>query len=193
MCQDLHLRQRIAQTSARLMVQEGIKDYHFAKCKAAVRLGVPHTKHLPSNREVEDEISLYQRLFYAETQPRQLQQLRQVALEAMRLFSRFNPHLVGAVLEGTAHQYSDVTLHLFTHHSEEVAFFLLEKCIPYRLNEYHFRLPPQVSYPSYHFMAGEVAIILVIFGIDDIRWSPPSLVNGKPMRRADLRAVEKLL
>lgn len=193
MTYDSQLRQRIAQTSARLMVQEGITDYQQAKHKAAVQLGIPHTRHLPSNSEIETEILIYQRLFQANTQPYRLHHMREVALKAMQLFAAFTPRLVGSVLQGTAHQYSDITLHLFTHSFEEVALFLLDKKIPYDLTEQRFRLPQLVSFPSFRFMAGEESIVLIVFGIDDIRWSPPSPLDGKPMRRADIRMVEKLL
>jgi len=189
---DPQLRQRIAQASARLVVLEGIADYQQAKYKAAAQLGVPNTRALPSNSEIEEEILIYQRLFHADTQPLILQQLRCVALQAMRLFAAFTPRLVGSVLNGTAHQYSDITLHLFTHTPEEVAFVLIDKGIPYELNEQHFRLPQLVNYPCYRFMAGEERVVLVVFGIDDIRWSPPCPIDGKPMRRADIRAVEKI-
>ncbi len=193
MTYDPQLRQRLAQTSARLILQEGIIDYQQAKHKAAARLGIPNTRNLPSNSEIEAEILLYQRLFQADTQPSKLYHLRQVALQAMRLFAAFTPRLVGSVLQGTAHQYSDITLHLFTHSSEEVALFLMEKGIPYELTERRFRLPQSVYFPSFRFLAGEETIVLIIFGIDDIRWSPPSPVDGKPMRRADIPMVEKLL
>lgn len=193
MTYDSQLRQRIAQTSARLMVQEGITDYQQAKHKAAAQLGIPHTHNLPSNSEIEAEILIYQRLFQANTQPHRLHQLREVALQALQLFAAFTPRLVGAVLQGTAHQYSDIVLHLFTHSSEEVALFLLDKGIPYELTEQRFRLPQLVSFPSFRFMAGEESIVLVVFGVDDIRWSPPSPLDGKPMRRADIRMVKKLL
>ncbi|NJO15887.1 MAG: hypothetical protein HC877_09090 [Thioploca sp.] len=193
MTYDSQLRQRIAQTSARLMVQEGITDYQQAKHKAAEQLGIPHTRHLPSNSEIEAEILIYQQLFQANTQPYRLHHMREVALQAMQLFAAFTPRLVGSVLQGTAHQYSDITLHLFTHSFEEVALFLLDKKIPYDLTEQRFRLPQLVSFPSFRFMAGEESIVLIVFGIDDIRWSPPSPLDGKPMRRADIRMVEKLL
>jgi hypothetical protein len=193
MSYDPQLRQRIAQISARLMVQEGITDYQQAKHKAATQLGISHTRNLPKNSEIEAEILLYQRLFQANIQPYRLHHLRKVALQAMQLFTAFTPRLVGSVLQGTAHQYSDITLHLFTYSSEEVALFLLEKKIPYQLTEQRFRLPQLVSFPSFRFMAGEESIVLVVFGIDDIRWSPPSPLDGKPMRRADIQRVEQLL
>jgi hypothetical protein len=187
------LRQRIAQTSACLIVQEGISDYQQAKYKAAARLGIPNLKELPSNSEIETEILNYQRLFQADTQPRHLQHLRKQALEAMRLFSAFTPRLVGSVLNGRAHQYSEITLHLFTDSAEEVAFLLMEKSIPYELKERQYRLSQTVIYPCYQFLAGEEKINLVVFKENDIRWAPPSQIDGKPMRRANLRTVEKLL
>lgn len=190
---DPHLRQHLAQTSARLMVQEGITDYHVAKNKAAMQLGVSNTRHLPSNHEIAAEIVLYQRLFYAEDYVAQLKHLRQVALSAMRLFMVFNPRLVDAVLEGTAQQHSPIILHLFAQTPKEIALYLIDKGIPYTEGERRFRLPQLVNYPSYRFIAGEETIILVVFNVDDIRWSPPSPVDGKPMQRADLQTVVQLL
>jgi hypothetical protein len=32
----------------------------------------------------------------------------------------------------------------------------------------------------------------LVFATDDIRWAPPCPIDGKPMRRADLRAAEKI-
>ena len=193
MSHDTQLRQRIAQISARLIVQEGITDYQQAKVKAAARLGVINNRYLPSNSEIEEEISLYHRLFQAGTQPLRVQKLRQIALDAMQLLIRFNPRLVGPVLQGTAHQHSHIILHLFTYADEEVAIFLMEKNIPYCLGEIKFRLPQPVIFPSYQFIAGEETIVLIIFGVDDIRWSPPSPIDGKPMRRADIKTVSLLV
>lgn len=195
--QDPQLRQRIAQASARLMVEEGINDFHYAKQKAAAQLGVNNKRNLPRNSEIQEEIVLYQRLFYADTHDQLLYQLRQTALNAMRLLQTFSPRLVGAVLNGTATPHSDVVLHLFSYSPEEVAFFLMENRIPYELGEKRYRIPAQggqqQTFPTYHFIAGEDHVVLVVFGFDDIRWAPSSPVDGKSMKRADLATVEQLL
>ncbi len=193
---DSMVRQAIAQLSAKIMVQQGINDFQVAKQKAAEQLGVTsNAKNLPSNSEIESELQLYQRLFKAESHPRRVQQLRQTAIQAMQLFSFFSPRLVGSVLQGTANENAEVTLHLFADSPEEIAFFLLDKQIPYQLSERRYRLANQsiVHYPCYQFYAGEEAINLVVFNTRDIRWSPPSPIDGKPMKRADIKAVEKLL
>lgn len=188
-------RQRIAQLTASIIVQEGINDYHFAKCKAANQLGLSATaKNLPSNSEVVEEIALYQRLYQADTQPQLIRQLRQTALNAMKLLTDFSPRLVGSVLDGTAHSHSHIVLHLFADHPEEVAFFLMERDIPYQLSEKKYRLSKEtVFYPCYQFMAGEQAIHLIVFKSQDTRWAPPSAIDGKPIQRATIAKVEKLL
>jgi len=197
---DPQLRQRIAQMSARLMMQEGIEDYHLAKSKAASQLGIYHSRNLPSNREIQEEIQIYQRLFYGNTQPIRLQHLRSVALDVMKLFARYSPRLVGSVLSGTATQHSKITLHLFAHSSEEIAVFLLERNIPYQVSEKRFylsekrtHLSDSVICPCYRFIAGEETVMLIIFDINDIRWSPPNPVDGKPMARADVKMLERLI
>jgi len=187
------IRQRIAQTCARLMVQEGITNYQHAKKKAAANLGIYNLKNLPSNSEIEEEIAIYQRLFYGDTHHHKLEQQRQIALQAMRFLAAFNPRLVGKVLRGTAATHSEIILHLFTHSAEEIALFLMEKGIPYQLTEQHFRSPHPATYPGYRFLAGEENIVLIVFNVDDIRWSPPCPIDGKPMQRADLATVERLL
>jgi hypothetical protein len=197
---DPQLRQQIAQMSARLMMQEGIEDYHLAKSKAASQLGVYHSRHLPSNREIQEEIQIYQRLFYNNSQQQRLLHLRQVALQVMKLFANYSPRLVGSVLNGTASQYSKITLHLFAHNSEEIAVFLLERNIPYQMSEKKFRLSEKHAhlaeiniFPTYRFIAGEETVMLIVFKINDIRWSPPNPVDGKPMARADIKMLERLI
>ena len=193
---DPHNRQRIAQLSARLMVQEGINDYQYAKQKAASQLGMDwNSRNLPSNSEIEEEIQIYQRLFYADSQPQRLLEQRNTALQAMQMFADFHPRLVGSVLSGTATDNAEITLHLFADTAEDVAFLLMNQGIPYTTIEKRYRnkTAQQVTYPGYRFVAGDEPIVLIVFDLKDRRWSPPSPVDGKPMQRANLRDVQQLL
>ena len=47
------LRQTIAQYAARMMVEDGINDFSYAKKKAGRQLGVLEKSVLPSNAEIE--------------------------------------------------------------------------------------------------------------------------------------------
>lgn len=58
-------RHRLAHEAARLMAEGGIRDFHQAKLKAASRLGIHDDASLPRNREIEDALREYQRLFAA--------------------------------------------------------------------------------------------------------------------------------
>lgn len=192
---DWQMRQRIAQEAARIVAEEGIRDYHMAKRKAADRLGAADTQNMPRNTEVEEALHEYHRLFKSATQPRRLRQLRETALQAMRLFVRFDPRLVGSVLTGTAGEHSDVNLHLFAENPEEVALFLMEEHIPFEPGERRLRLSSDatVAYPVYRFVAGGTTIDLTVFHTTGLRQAPRSPVDGKPMRRVSIAALEELM
>ncbi len=185
----------ISHEAARIMADEGVKDFKVAKRKAAQRLSLPSNGNLPSNAEIEEALRDYQRLFQSETQGKRLRELRNGAIEAMRFLDEFSPRLVGSVLRGTAGPHSSIGLHLFANTPEDVVFFLMERSIPFSSTERRFRVNGQgyESYPVYNFTAGEMELELVVFPVDGLRNSPWSPVDGKPMRRADAREVEKLL
>ncbi len=192
---DQQMRLRLAQEAARIIEEEGIRDFHSAKRKAAAHLAATDTRNMPSNTEIEQALIEYQRLFKAATQPNRLRELREAALNALRFFTRFHPRLVGSVLSGTANAHSDVNLHLFTDVPEDVALFLMQEGIPYDTGERRLRLGngDSANYPVYRFLAGDTRLDLTVFPIDGERQAPRSPVDGKPMRRAGLAAVEELL
>jgi hypothetical protein len=188
-------RRRIAVEAARLIAEDGLRDYRQAKLKAASRLGISEEAGLPKNGEIEDALREHQRLFRAHEQPQTLQRLREAAVEAMRFFSRHEPRLVGAVLEGTADEHSAVCLHLHDDRAEEVALFLREHGIPYEERTRRLRLERDVSadVPVFLFSAGDSAIDLTVLPYDRLRQAPLDRIEEKPMRRANLAAVEELV
>lgn len=189
-------RRLLTQEAARIMSEEGVRDFLFAKRKAAERLGFdPRSLHLPTNLEVEEALAEHQRLFRSDTQPKNLRHLRETARNALRLFASFNPRLVGPVLSGTASEHAIVYLHLFSDLAEEVAVFLMEKGIPYEHTARKLKSGAGVQreYPVYKFVAGDVPIEATVFEVDGIREAPMSPVDGRPMRRGSLRDVELLL
>ncbi|QBQ53869.1 hypothetical protein [Nitrosococcus wardiae] len=192
---DQQMREYIATEAARLMVEHGIKSYYQAKRKAATALGAADTRNLPTNQEIEQAVGAYLRLFKSNSQPATLEKLRQMALEAMGFFSRYNPHLVGSVLSGLASEYSDINLHLFADTEEEVALFLTEAGIPFQLKSRQLSFSSKVlqSFPVFRFIAGEVTVELTVFPPKGIRHAPLSPIDGKPMRRAGRKEVQSLL
>ncbi len=192
---DQQMRARIAQEAARLMAEEGVQDYYVAKRKAAQHLGAPDTRNMPKNNEVELALEEYHRLFRGGVQAAHLQALREGAVQAMRFLAEFKPRLVGSVLSGTAGQHADINLHLFADTPEEVSLFLIGAHIPFQASHKRMRISREEwqEFPSCEFFAGDHAVDLVVFPREGRREAPRSPVDGKPMLRASMEEVEKLL
>jgi hypothetical protein len=188
-------RRRIAVEAARLIAEGGLRDYRQAKLKAAQRLGIFDDLSLPKNGEIEEALREHQRLFRANDQPESLKSLREAALEAMRFFADFEPRLVGPVLEGTADEHSAVCLHLHDDGGDRIAMYLQERGIPYEERTRRLRLERDMTadVPVFVFSAGESAIDITVLPYDRLRQAPLDRIDEKPMRRANLAAVEELV
>jgi len=176
------------------MAEHGIQDYLIAKRKAAERYGVVEGSFLPKNVEIEAALAAHQRLFSGNRHTSSLKQQRHVAAQAMQLLSRFEPRLVGAVLNGTATEFTDIQLHLFSDSPEAVYLHLMERRYEYEVLERKVRMTAerQIIVPSVRFEMQSETIEAFVFPTDGIRQAPISPVDGKPMRRAKIMEVGDL-
>ena len=188
-------RLMVAQEAARIIVNQGIRDYGLAKKKAADRLGLGARGSLPGNAEIEQAVSEHLQLFAGESHSDLLRSMRLTALSAMEVLARFSPRLVGPVLNGTADANSAVNLHVFADSPEAVAMFLDERGISYRAYERRLksRRDQADTYAGYEFNHGDAPVQATVFPVDGIRQAPMSPVDGKPMQRADTRALQDLI
>jgi hypothetical protein len=191
-------RQLLAQEAARIIVDQGLRDYRVAKTKAAQRLGMHTRGALPGNTEIELAIAEHLLLFGGDSHASFLQGMRVTALSAMHLLEAFSPRLVGPVLAGTADENSAINLHVFAESCEVVALFLAERgynCRLYerRLKNRRGRNVQADVIPGYEFRFAGEPVEATVFPIDGIRQAPLSPINGKPMRRADKKEVAALL
>jgi hypothetical protein len=188
-------RHRLAHEAARLMAESGIRDFHQAKLKAAERLGIADDASLPRNREIEDALREYQRLFRGDAHAQGLRQRREAALRALAFFADFDARLVGPVLEGTADAHAPVALHLYTDDAEAVPRFLEDHLIPAELRTRRLRLDRerQEDVPVWLFSAEELTFDLAVLPRDALRQAPLSGVDEKPMKRASVAQLQELL
>ena len=188
-------RQQLAHEAARLMAEGGIRDYHQAKLKAAQRLGIHDDASLPRNREIEDALRDYQRLFLGTDQAAEVRRRREVAVNALEFFRDFDPRLVGATLEGTADANSEVALQLHCDDADAIPRWLDEHGIPAQSRSRHLRLDRQreSDFPVWVFSAERLSFDITVLPFDVLRQAPLSSVDGKPMRRASLVQLRALL
>jgi hypothetical protein len=189
-----HLRSLIAQQAARMMAEEGAEDYAYAKRKAARQLGMTDERCLPTNAEIERELKLHHEIYRREEQPQHLFQLRTEALGIMRQFSQFNPHLAGGVLDGTAGRYAGTDIHLFADSLKDVEIFLLNRAIPYQMEERSYRIGQAKRRVPVFAIEGEQGTIrLTVFSPEDLRSMPKVLPGEQTPVRAAIVVVEGLL
>lgn len=188
-------RRRLAVEAARLMAESGLRDFAQAKRKAAERLGIFEDASLPRNREIQEALLEHQRLFQSDEQPQALNERRDAALQAMRLLARFEPRLVGPVLEGSADTHSAVGLHVFSDDPQSVDWFLSDHGIPFDSGSRRYRANPEteIEVPLTSFSANGIRFELSLFPMDGLRQSPLDRIDGRPMQRATIAQVQELL
>ena len=189
------LRMEIAEIAAKLVANAGVPDYHSAKKKAAIQLGLSANRNLPTNQEVEDALIRYQTLFQSDTQASRLKTLRLQARQAMRLLRHFKPSLVGPVVTGTATSSSEITLHLYVDQVEQVGLFLSEQGIPNTMCEKHIRINAikSIICPAYRFIADQTSILLVIFSEKNKNLNPISSIDNKAMKMVNEEELMRMI
>jgi len=188
------MRTRIAAAAARLMAEDGIDDFAFAKRKAARQLGAADTQSLPRNDEVEAELRAYRALYQADSHPEVIDELRRVALDAMRALEAFRPYLTGPVLTGLAGPHAEIDLQLFPDSLKEVEIFLLERGIPFSTHEgrrYSGDRSRAVSLLSLTWQG--LPLKLAVFDRRDERVALKTTLAGKVADRAGISEVSTLL
>jgi hypothetical protein len=200
------LQIEIAAAAARLIAEDGL-DYASAKRKAADEiLGTGRRRALPDNATLERELRRYLATFDADQHRPRLAALRTLALELMQRLARFDPHLVGAVLNGSATAHSNIHLHLFTDSAKEVEMYLLDSGIDFEVEDAR-RAEPGAPSEELHFvvpgpaagLAGRIGVVLSVHDTDAIRIAPrhrsidPDLDPIEAAGRANAKSLRELI
>jgi hypothetical protein len=190
-----HRRTAIAQEAARMMQEHGLKDFRQAKQKAGERLGLEDRGALPSNAEVESALAERNRIFREDEQEELISAQRAAALRMMRELAGFDPRLVGGVLSGNASDWSSIDLHVFSDTAEAVGAALDALGLPNRVFTARLRTrrDEAAPFPGYRCSDGEFDYSVIVFPERGRGNAPLSPVDGRPVRRATARDVERLL
>ena len=188
-------RVEIANHAARLLVDGGVLEFDRARRKAARELGAEQSRSLPDNLELHHAVIDYLRLFHGERHTTRIAHLRTAACKALRLLAPFQAVLVGPVLYGTACEFTPISLHLRCDEFEAVTRFLLERRMSYELVDGQLRMaglagPQRVA--QIELSLYDEAFELTVLPAHQSR-QPLSAIDGRPMQRADLAALEALL
>ena len=185
----------IANSAARMVVEEGL-DFGAAKHRAVKQLGLPPRTELPSHDEVEAQVREYIALFCADTQPAELEALRQLALVWMQRMVDFRPYLGGSVWHGTATKLSDIYIALFCDDSKSAEIALIDHRADYIARSIKGFDGGMVETLSIHApckaLNTEIGVHLMVYDYDNLRGAL-KLDNQGRKPRGDLTDVAKLL
>jgi predicted nucleotidyltransferase len=185
-------QRRLAEEAARLMAYGVENEYLQAKERAMMMLGLSDQTRMPSNKMVNECVA---RLTKSELGPeevkRRLHEMREIAVQIMSCIDDFDPFLIGSVLTGKIRDCSDIDLHAYCENYEELKDRLAEweydsideEIVQNRKGTFVHLKWTERTYP----------VEITIYPWDQRDVVQISSVTLRPMKRADLVAVQKLL
>ena len=198
MRKDDKIRGMIAYEAARLMYEDGVREYRDAKRKAAKPFGPEKAlslgSHLPTNAEIHEELVKLIASREEEVLPERLLRLRLIALKYLELFSDFSPYLVGSVLSGAVTERSDIDIHLFSDSVEEVEDLLRGNGMEFETEVVPIRKSGVVKDYTHVYLEDEGTVIeCSVYPAEERRNRTTSSITGKPMERASAARLKKII
>ena len=180
----------IAAEAANIVAAKGV-EIEVAKREACRKFGISDKKKMPKNQEIQALIRERLQIFSYQgiKQEQEIENIRQTAIKAMRLFSSFRPKITGALLDGIYHHGSCIELHLFSNTIEEVERQLIDRTIPYELTERKLKAGKN-NWKTFYlisFYAGEEQIEALIFLSDEPYKNIIDPMSDTPMERLSLK------
>ncbi|MFO0590422.1 MAG: nucleotidyltransferase domain-containing protein [Polyangiaceae bacterium] len=185
------LRTRVAVEAARLMYEEGVKQYFTAKRMAARRLlgraEGDKTRYrpadLPSNGEIREALLRLSDLAEGSRRTRRLFAMRVIALEVMNSMLPFEPRLIGSVSTGHIRRGSDIDIQVFTDHEESLERHLRSIGRDFEREPVTIQKFGEIrEYVHYH-LREAFPVELTVYPVRELRFRPKSSTDGKPIVR----------
>lgn len=180
------VRHRVAVEAARLLYHREYREYFQAKRVAAKRQG---TVHLPSNREIHEQLLHIARRLEGEEHAIRLETMRRCALEVMERVKDMQPRIIGSVWTGHIRQGSDIDINVYCDEVEPVLEALAEwgpEVVVVRAKEAEF-LHVQLA------DVGGFACEVTVYDWENRFEQPRCSITGGPMRRGTLAELRGLL
>jgi hypothetical protein len=189
------LAEQIAVAAAQLVVEDGL-EYASARQRAARQLAGSRLRSgdMPRNEAVEDEVRTYLDTFCADTHPRELRVLRELAALWMERLASHRPHLAGAVWRGTATRRTAILLDLYCDDPKSTEIDLINQGIEYDVGGDNDAEAGSVSVLTVGARSAElndvVSIHLLLHDLDDLRGALKPDARGRSWR-GDLAALRR--
>lgn len=185
-------RQQICDLAARLVFEDGIRDYQKAKHRACDILGIRGNTFLPANEEIELALQTRQRLFGSETGEEKSMQQLDAARNILQILRAYQARLSGSLAEGRIMRDLPIEIHAFCNAIELVCDELNWRGIPTWTSEKRYRYSNQ-SYTRVPLIACEFddnSVEVSIFGEKELHRLPICPTNGRAYKRISLDRLQ---
>ena len=175
------------------MYEENVQQFLSAKKLAARRILGKDIKHLPSNGEISDALYQLSQFKDANVHQEKLYFMRIKAIEIMEQLQPFRPRLIGSVSTGRIRQGSDIDLHVFCDHIEDLESYLNALGWRYETEQVSIQSNNRFKEYQHIYLDFEYPVELSVYPEDEYKITNRSSTDGKSIKRLNLKKVHQLI
>ena len=187
-------RQQICDTAARIIYEDGIRDYQKAKQRACDLLHLKSNTSLPTNEEIEHAVHQRINLFEAADQITEPQNQFGVAKDILGILSDYQPRVTQTLTTSVKLKNIPLEIHTFSDTAElicdelnwrGISNFLVEKRYRYSNAQY-------ANVPLIICQLDNYDIEISVFKEKELHRSPVCPTNGKTYQRISLKQLNQM-
>lgn len=185
-------RDRVAREAAQLIAHGVESEYLDAKERAVMMLGLSSQTCLPSNSKIKEYVSRLTKDELGEMAvAKRIKEMRLIALALMKVLQDYDPFLIGSTLSGKIRKDSDIDIHVYCDNPEELQELLLQ--VGYEDVELDMVDNSKGRFYHLKWIQNSYPVELTVYGWEKREIVPTSSITGKPMKRADLKTLERMM
>ena len=184
-------RQQICDAAARIIYEDGIRDYQKAKQRACDSLHIKSNAYLPTNEEIEHAVHRRIDLFETAQSNTVVQSRHSIAKDVLTILSNYQPRVTQSLATSMKLKNNPLEVHTFCDSAELVcddlnwrgiSSFIVEKRYRYLNAQY-------VNVPLIICELNDCDIEISVFKEKELHRSPLCPTNGKAYQRISLKQL----
>ena len=186
-------RQQICDAAARIIYEDGIRDYHKAKLRACESLHIKSNAFLPTNEEIEHAVHRRIELFDTDQHHFKAQKQLTTARDILTILCNYQPRVTQALATSIKLKNNPLEIHVFSDSAELVSddlhwrgisSFIVEKRYRYANSQY-------VNVPLIICQLDDCDIEISVFNEKELHRAPVCPTNGKAYQRISLKQLDQ--